>query len=42
MNGPTPPPIRIRDVLTGIAAGLGLWAVIAVAFWVDNQLGGIP
>ncbi len=36
------PPFRIRDALAGIAAGLGLWACIALVFWIDNMLGGVP
>lgn len=36
------PPIRIRDVLGGVAMGLGLWAWIALVFWIDNMLGGMP
>lgn len=36
------PPVRIRDVLAGLAAGIGLWAWIALVFWIDNMLGGIP
>lgn len=41
MNG-FEPPFRIRDVLAGIGAALGLWAWIAVVFWIDNIFGGIP